>query len=268
MANEHDQTTVRPDLVEGQKELNFQAYQRTFTQHIRNPKIYSRPPNVPAKRMAVYTEIVYNNIEGTLSACFPVAKSLLSARKWQALVRSFMADYRANTPIFREIPQQFLQHLALTGTAKLKLPEFLPSLMHYEWVELALSALDVTVSADAPQDILHTPLSLNPALYLLQYDYPVHQISVDFQPKKPAKMPTFLLVFRNASHQIRFIEINPITFQLVTVLQNAQLTGEQALQKLASENSHIAPEIVLQFGAQTLAELSEKGVIVGAKKAQ
>lgn len=248
------------------QEPSFQAFQRTFTQHIRNPKVSPRPAHVPAKRMAVYTEIVYNNIDSTLSACFPVAKSLLSARRWQALVRAFMAEYRASTPIFREIPQQFLQHLALTGTVKLKLPEFLPSLMHYEWVELALSALDVTVSADALQDILDTPLSLNPALYLLQYDYPVHQISVDFQPKKPAKTPTFLLVFRNANHQIQFIELNPITFQLVTVLQSAQLTGEQALQKLAAENPLIAPEIVLQFGAQTLAELSEKGVIFGVKK--
>ena len=250
------------------QEPSFQTFQRAFTQHIRNPKNNSLPSNVPAKRMAIYTEIVYNNIESTLSACFPVTKSLLSARKWQALVRSFMADYRATTPIFREISLQFLQHLAAAGTTKLKLPEFLPSLMHYEWVELALSVLDVTVEADTPQDILHAPLSLNPALHLLQYAYPVHQISVDFQPKKPAKMPTFLLVFRSKNHQIQFIELNPMTFQLVSILKSAQLTGEQVLQKLATENPQIAPEIVLQFGAQTLAELSDKGVILGAKKAQ
>lgn len=250
------------------QEPSFQAFQRAFTAHIRNPKTCPRPQNVPVRRMAVYTEIVYNNIESTLAACFPVAKSILSTRKWQALVCSFMAEYRASTPLFREISQEFLQHLAAMDTTKLKLPEFLPSLLHYEWVELALSVLDVTVKVDVPEDILHTPLRLNPALYLLQYAYPVHQISVDFQPKKPAKMPTYLLVFRNANHQIQFIELNPITFQLVSILQNAYLTGEQVLQKLAAQNPQITPEIVLQFGAQTLTELSEKGAILGAKKDQ
>ena len=69
------------------------------------------------------------------------------------------------------------------------------------------------------------------------------------------------------------MELNPITFQLVSILQNAnftdtQITGEEALQKLAAENPQIAVEIVLQFGAQTLEELSGNGVILGTKKAQ
>lgn len=261
MARLPNQPSVCPQLVKEQKEPSFQAYQRAFTQHIRNPKANPRPSNVPAKRMAVYTEIVYNNIEGTLAACFPVAKSLLSANKWQKLVRSFMADYRANTPIFREIPQQFLQHMATFSHINIKLPAFLPSLLHYEWVELALSVQDVSVPTEAPQHSLHTPLSLNPAHYLLQYAYPVHQISADFQPKKPAKTPTYLLVFRNSQHQIQFIELNQITYQLVMILQNARLTGEQALQKLSTETPQIAPEIVLQYGAQTLAELAEEQAI-------
>ena len=148
-------------------EPGFQAYQRVFTQHIRNPKNHPRPGKVSAKRMAIYTEIVYNNIESTLAACFPVTKKILSQRKWQQLVRSFMADYRASTPIFREIPQQFLYHLELAGTSSLKLPAFLPSLMHYEWVELALSVVDITISAGVPQDVLREKIMLNPALYLL-----------------------------------------------------------------------------------------------------
>ncbi|HNZ57140.1 MAG TPA: putative DNA-binding domain-containing protein [Methylophilaceae bacterium] len=89
----------------------FQAYQRQFTQHIRDPKNQPQPANVPAKRMAIYTEIVYNNIEGTLASCFPVTKKILSVRRWQQLVRGFMAHHQASTPFFREIPEQFLMHL-------------------------------------------------------------------------------------------------------------------------------------------------------------
>ena len=64
--------------------------------------------------MAVYREIVFNNIFGSVSACFPVCKSILGARAWRKLVREFFAQHQATTPIFREIPQQFLQFLKTT----------------------------------------------------------------------------------------------------------------------------------------------------------
>jgi hypothetical protein len=64
------------------------------------------------------------------------------------------------------------------------------------------------------------------------------------------------------------MELNPITFQLVTLIKNSAFSGEQVLRKLAADNPQIATEIVLQFGAQTLEALSEKGVIVGVKIAQ
>lgn len=249
-------------------EPSFQAYQRAFTQHIRHPKTHARPMHVPIKRMAIYTEIVYNNIEGIVAACFPVAKNVLGAKKWQRLVRGFMANYRASTPIFREIPAQFLQYLNDANDASLKLPQFLASLMHYEWVELALSVMDVPTPAAAPEDVLCEPISLNPALFLLQYDFPVHTISASFQPKKPAETPTYLLVYRDAGYKIQFIELNPMTFQLVALLQHNTFTGEQVLQQLAANNTQIAAPIVLQFGAQTLEELCEKGVIFAVKKAQ
>ena len=246
-------------------ELSFQAYQRVFAQHIRNPSANAMPSDVPIKRMAIYTEIVYNNIEGVVAACFPVTKSILGAKKWQSFVRSFMANYQASSPIFREIPKQFLDYLE---SAPIELPLFLTKLMHYEWVELALSVMEVTDELAAPEDVLRSPIMLNPGHFLLQYDFPVHKISINYQPKKSENITTYLLVYRDASYQVQFMELNPITFQLVTLIKNSAFSGEQVLRKLAADNPQIATEIVLQFGAQTLEALSEKGVIVGVKIAQ
>ena len=91
--------------------LAFQKYQLEFTAHIRNPGANKKPAQVKDARMAVYREIVFNNIFGSVSACFPVCKSILNARAWKKLVREFFAQHQATTPIFREIPQQFLQFL-------------------------------------------------------------------------------------------------------------------------------------------------------------
>lgn len=250
-------------------EPSFQAFQRAFTQHIRNPKTVARPTKVPAKRMAVYTEIVYNNIEGTFATCFPVTKSLLSARKWQALVRSFMVDYRASTPIFREIPQQFLQHLQTANLSVLKLPAFLPSLMHYEWVELLVSTMEDTIVGDAnnmlsisPNGNLltHQP-AFTPTMQLLHYEYAVHQISHQYQPKN--KTHTQLLVYRDSTFTVKFIEINAVTYELLFQLQKESITCEQALTMTASKYSQVSIEHMMQFGLQILTALKEQGVILG-----
>ena len=116
--------------------LAFQKYQLEFTAHIRNPAANKKPAKVKDARMAVYREIVFNNIFGSVSTCFPVCKSILGARAWKKLVREFFAQHQATTPIFREIPQQFLQFLKTTKN----LPDYFEQLAHYEWVELAVAS--------------------------------------------------------------------------------------------------------------------------------
>ena len=251
------------------QEPSFQAFQRAFTQHIRDPKSVARPAKVPAKRMAVYTEIVYNNIEGTFAACFPVTKSLLSTKKWQALVRSFMAGYRATTPIFREIPQQFLQHIQTAELSDLKLPAFLPSLMHYEWVELFVSTIDDGEAQNAISlgqvsfsgDLLKQQPIFSPTLQLLSYEYAVHKISAQYQPKN--KMQTQLLVYRDASFSVKFIELNAITIELVALLKQEKMSGETALNKIANKINQIPTDEIIKYGLQILEDLKEQGVILG-----
>lgn len=259
------QPPVSPDKLP-----DFQAYQLQFTQHIRDPKNQPRPAEVSAKRMAIYTEIVYNNIEGTLTSCFPVTKKILSKHKWQLLVRGFLAEHQASTPFFREIPAQFLLHLVNINLKERKLPAFLPEFMHYEWVELALSVQDTSVNFETIEananDLLDWPIVFSPALFLLQYDYPVHLISPKFMPKQKPNVPSHLLVFRNLHHQIKFMELNPITFHLLTLLRDESLTGQLALEKLASVYPQISSEMIIQFGATTLTELKASGVILGVKK--
>jgi hypothetical protein len=59
---------------------SFQRYQLAFTARLRDPK--SQPPltGVPNERMAVYEEIVFNNLFESVSACFPVASKVLGKR--------------------------------------------------------------------------------------------------------------------------------------------------------------------------------------------
>jgi uncharacterized protein len=85
----------------------FQQYQFAFASHIRNPRLHKRPKGVEARRMKVYNELLYNNLEGFLQACFPVLRKVLGKRKWTSLVRDFFSAHRCHTPFFRQIPDEF-----------------------------------------------------------------------------------------------------------------------------------------------------------------
>ncbi len=98
---------------------------------------------------------------------------------------------------------------------------------------------------------------------LLAYDYPVHRISKKQIPDTTT--PTFLLVYRNLTFDIKFIVLNPVTFRLLSLLKAAPYTGRQALTLLAQELQQ-APDSIMQFGAGILHELAEQQVFIGTIK--
>ena len=239
--------------------LDFQRYQIAFTAHIRNPGANLKPAKVNNARMGIYREIVFNNIFGAVSACFPVCKSILGARAWHKLVRTFFAEHQATTPIFREIPQQFLQFL----NTRIDCPLYIQSLAHYEWVELAVASQHTEpIKLSNKTDLLDEKLILAPAHQLLTYDYAVQSISKRNQPKTSEQ--THLLVFRNTENQVKFIELNPITIQLLSLIEKNDMTGKQALMRLAEELSYQDKEAIIAFGADILADLAKQQAIVGS----
>jgi hypothetical protein len=100
-----------------------------------------------------------------------------------------------------------------------------------------------------------------PTMQLLNYDYAVHKISPRNKPNQPAS--TQLLVFLNADDQVKFIQLNPVTYRLISLLQNEPLTGKQALTLLAKELQHPQPESIIEFGLSILGDLRNQGVIIG-----
>ena len=243
----------------------FQRYQLDFTAHIRDPKAHPRPAGVEARRMKIYNELLYNNVESFLLACFPVLRKVLGARKWANLVRAFFSTHRSHTPYFRQIPDEFVQFLQNEWLPPDGYPPYLLALAHYEWIELVLSVSNRSVdrSPDAEGDLFNGVPVLNPVLANLRYDWPVHRIAPRHKVH-PAE--TYLLVFRDAADQVAFTEINAFTARLVALLEPGILNGRAALEKIATESRHPDPALILQAGGALLNDLHARGAILGASQ--
>ena len=94
-------------------------------------------------------------------------------------------------------------------------------LAHYEWVEMALSIAkeNLTVSNKNPDNLLNSKIALSPLASPLVYQYPVHKIAPEFLPTEAPELPTFLIVYRNIQDDVNFIEITPITYRLLEIVQ-------------------------------------------------
>ncbi len=211
--------------------------QRAFTEHLRDPDNVPVPRGLDKRRMGVYSELIFNNVSSLLTDFFPVINSILSADQWQEMVRNFFITHQSQTPYFMEISGEFVAYLSqsqLIGT----LPEFLPELAHYEWVELALYTMDEDLPEQAiePDLLGELPLSLSPLAQPLIYTYPVHQISAQFQPEKPGKDPTHLMVSRGENELVRFFDLQPLSFQLLHEMQqNPGLIAKDWLIDIATQ---------------------------------
>lgn len=247
---------------------DFSTIQAQFAGYIRDPDHMPLPANVDPKRMAMYRELFFNNINSFLSSNFPVLRKLYSDEEWLALAQDFFLHHRCNTPHFSEIAEEFLDYLQNERREPNDFP-FLLELAHYEWVEMALSiAQDEPVFGDAAfaDDILRRAIMLSPLAWPLVYRYPVERIGPDFLPQTPGEQASYLVVYRDRDDEVHFMQTTPLTYHLLQLIaQRSGLRGEDCLQVLANELAQqIDLETLRTFGSQTLQQLAAKGILIPA----
>ncbi|WP_341503582.1 putative DNA-binding domain-containing protein [Gallaecimonas sp. GXIMD4217] len=230
--------------------------------HIKDPEQVPGPPGIEDRRMAIYRELFFNNMEGFLSNGFPVLKSLYGQEHWLSLVRAFFARHQCQTPLFLEIGREFLHYLANEHEPRPVDPPFLVELAHYEWLELMVATVDEPDDGLLDQLDDGTPLAVPACAKAVSYPWPVHEISRDFQPNEPLDSPIYLLVYRDRQDEAAFMAINAATAQLLLLLeQQPGQSPAQLVEAMAALMPQVPREQLARGLMQTLAALAERGAV-------
>lgn len=245
--------------------VDFKAKQLEFSAYIRDPLNNPKPADVKPQRMEIYRELFFNNIDSFLSSNFPVLKTILDDQQWFDLSQDFFSRHPCSTPYFSEIPEEFLEYLESERENDSDYP-FLLELAHYEWVEMALSISQEQLTTNSKQfinNIATENISLSPLAWPLVYRFPVQHISASFLPETAPEQATFLLVYRAIDDEVNFIQIPPITFRLLQILQQYEsIPCLECLSQIAEESAHPEPEKLIQSGVQIIEDLAKKNIIV------
>ncbi|SMG64141.1 conserved hypothetical protein [methanotrophic bacterial endosymbiont of Bathymodiolus sp.] len=257
---------------------SFLSYQHQFVDYLRNPRSDESMPETLPARINVYAKLLHSKIEGSLQACFPITRELLGATLWHLLVQEFIKQHRCQSPLYREIPDEFIDYL-IHEKPQIALPEFITDLAHYEWIELILeteNSSHANTIFPVSDDLLAITPALNPVLHLLHYRYPVQSITaLDEHWKNWQDRPTpyeqksvILAGIRDANYKIHFIELNAVTARLIELIQQGFSNGKQVLIELAAELDYDDHETILPFGADILQQLTTQQIIIGAQHEQ
>jgi len=248
---------------------DFKKHQYEFTAHIRDPEKNPKPEGIEDRRMAIYRELLFNNIEGFIASGFPVIRKIYSDENWHKMIRDFFSRHKSHSPYFLEISQEFIDYLQNERIPQSEDPAGLIELAHYEWVELALSHDESEIEdtdVDPDGDLMKRIPVLSPLAWPLSYQYPVHRIRVDYQPRSTPATPTHLLVWRQRDFSINFMQLNEISLLLLQKMKEEPArTGLELLTEIAGDINHPKPAVVLDGGKVLLDELRKKQVILGTR---
>ncbi len=240
-----------------------------MTAYLRDPDQQLPPEGIEQRRLDIYKDLIYNNIEGFIAGAFPVLRSLYSDVNWAAMVRRFVVEHQCESPYFLEISQEFLKFLPTLASAQGGDPPFLLELAHYEWVELAIDVGEETLPQQAEQvdNFLTTVPIVSSLAWSLAYQYPVHQIGPSFQPTEPTGLPTYLIVYRNREEEVQFIESNSATARLLELLRDNEKGNnlQQVLATLSSEMSLPDEGNFIEFGRNLVEDFFALGIIINCR---
>ena len=239
--------------------------QMQFTQHLRNPDAVPVPAGLDKRRMGIYTGLIFHNISALMMDFYPVIYSITPKADWDALIREFFINYRAETPYFPKLADEFLQFLMQRPGTNHE-PEYLVPLAHYEWLELCLftseSELFDTPLSDT--ELRTEKVSLTELAIPVAYDFPVHQIRENWDQEKRA---TAILLFRDKSDSVRFFELQPLAFEL---LSNMQLEGGLHIVNWLATKAHALKQpdekAFIDFGFKLVQQFNEENLLTCSPK--
>ena len=182
---------------------------------------------------------------------------------------------------FRDVAFELLEWAAPRWAEDASVPDYLGDLARHEltYFEVA-SAPDALLdgAAERAPIALDRRITFSATARLRRYRYAVHRLNAELEARDlPAREPTALLAYRDADHDVRFLELTPLAAAILDRLRGAwpMIVGEppereaqplgQAVVSACEALGLPVDPAVTGSTAALLGDLLERGAILGGE---
>jgi hypothetical protein len=268
-ADERIQTIIADACFLVGSEADFTRDLRGFLERAGVPRedvdaICAAPP-----RLSLYRRLVRNNLVGVTRRMMPRTRARLNDLGGGAFDATFDAFLEARAPrthYLRDVPSEFLAWAAPVWRARPELPSYAADLAAHEVVEFEVCAAPVAREPPALAEMaLDRALVFAEAKQLMRYAHAVHELPGGEDDRAaPAARDVTLLVYRDEHHTARFLELSPLAGSILERLFSGEPLGAAIATACAARDEPMN-DAVLEGAARVLADLGERGVLLGAK---
>ncbi|MCE3045737.1 DUF2063 domain-containing protein [Legionella sp. 16cNR16C] len=231
---------------------SIKILQTTFTRSLRDSEKLAA-----TSRIKLYQNLVYSSFNDLIKPCFPVLRFIISVSVWEELIRDFIQNHPVSTPLFYQIPGEFVRFLQDNPNLSRHTP-FLADLAHYEWMELVIE-----LAVDEPEQMpatavpsLNSVFRLSATAAMHHYHYPVEQISENYLPLQPED--SFLIIWRDASDKVEFMKISAFVYNLLNHMTENKASAHNTLDL----ENHPQREELASLCEKLLNELIDKNILL------
>ncbi|XXT16463.1 putative DNA-binding domain-containing protein [Sorangium sp. So ce429] len=239
--------------------------------------------SLPPGRLLLYRSLIRRGLTGAIRAGIPRTAARLGAR-FEADVARFLEVELPRSRYLRDVAFEFVGFAAPRWGEDPEVPAYLPDLARHELAAFAASCAeadeeeagapgargtrDAADARDAPD--FREELSLDRgarfqrAAALVRYEHAVHRLEGGESARDvPAREPTRLLVYRDAGHEVRFLELTPLAAEILGRLLAGAALRDAVVEGCAALGRPVDGP-VLESTAALLSDLAERGALLGA----
>ncbi|HEY1955445.1 MAG TPA: putative DNA-binding domain-containing protein [Polyangiaceae bacterium] len=207
-------------------------------------------------RMAVYRRLVRNTLEGVTHKLLPRTREHMGEDFDRDIAR-FLAERGPRTHYLRDVPQELVawasERWLREGRAR-----WLADLARHEIASFTVSVVPYVAEPRAAEVALDRPLLLTSLMRIERFAWAVHEPAAP-----PPDRDVALLYHRDREHALRTLELSPLAAAL---LERAHLPLKDAIAAACDATGVAMNDETLASIARLLADLGERGILLGARE--
>ncbi len=214
------------------------------------------------RRLLVYRKLVRRSLTAAIRLEIPRTAARLGA-SFEAWVDRFIDEESPRSHYLRDVAFELVAWARPRWATDTDVPCFLGDLARHELIGFEVGSADDESGVTGIDLELDATARFHASVRLARYDHAVHRLLADETARDvPAREPTALLAYRDADHEVRYLELSPLAAAILDRLLAGETLRSAVVGAALDRGEALGPE-VLAGTARLLDDLAERGALLG-----